>query len=146
MFSRFLRVAVVAACFAIPHEECQAAGRHYYSTWTYYPQRTYYYVNYHYKPVATAETYNYHYCIYYPATPRYVYYYNPYTRHYWGRYDLKEKGYSMLAEKDRKANLKEIPDAAFPKPTEMPAIPESADGEKMLPPPKPPTDEPKDLP
>ena len=52
----------------------------------------------------------------------------------------------MLAEKDRKANLKEIPDAAFPKPAEMPAIPESADGEKMLPPPTPPAEEPKDLP
>ena len=65
MFGRFLAVAIVAACVAIPHEECQAAGRHYYSSWSYYPQRTYYYVNYHYKPVETANTYNYHYCIYY---------------------------------------------------------------------------------
>jgi len=39
----------------------------------------------------------------------------------------------MLAEKDRKEDLKAIPEEAFPKPGEMPPIPDSDDGEKMLP-------------
>ncbi len=76
-----------------------ATGRHYYSTWTYHPQRTYYYTRYYYKPVATATTYSYHYCIYYTSQPRYVYYYNPVRRVYWGRYDLESKGYSQLLKK-----------------------------------------------
>jgi hypothetical protein len=146
MLARLFAAAVVVACLSVSAEESLADGRHYYSSWTYYPQRTYYYVYYYYKPYETATEYNYHYCIYYPATPRYVYYYNPYSKYYWGRYDTKEKGYSLLEEKDRKTNLKDIPESAFPKPSNMPAIPESKDGEKMLPPPKAPTDEPKDLP
>lgn len=109
------------------------AGRHYYGGWNYYPTRTYYYSNYYYKPQPTYEGYKHHYCVYYPTTPRYVYYYNPVRRVYWGRYDLTEKGYSMLAEKDRKEDLKAIPETAFPKPGEMPPIPDSEDGEKMLP-------------
>lgn len=146
MFARLIGLLVVVACVAPMQQECDAAGRHYYSTWSYYPQRTYYYVKYHYLPQSDQTDYSYHYCLYYPATPRYVYYYNPYSKLYWGRYDTVEKGYSLLAEKDRKANLKDIPAAAFPKPAEMPAIPDSQDGEKMLPPPAPPTDQPKDLP
>jgi len=146
MQTRLFGLLIAAACLACLPQESSAAGRHYYNSWSYYPQRTYYYVYYYYKPVEVSEDYSYHYCIYYPSTPRYVYYYNPYTKHYWGRYDLQDKGYSMLAEKDRKANLKEIPENAFPKPGEMPAIPESKDGEKMLPPPKPPAGDPKDLP
>lgn len=109
------------------------AGRHYYGGWTYYPTRTYYYSHYYYKPYAAYEGYRHHYCVHYPATPRYVYYYNPSSRVYWGRYDVKEKGYSLLAEKDRKEDLKAIPEKAFPKPGEMPPIPDSEDGEKMLP-------------
>jgi hypothetical protein len=109
------------------------AGRNYYGGWNYYPSRTYYYSNYYYKPQATYDGYKHHYCVYYPTKPRYVYYYNPVRRVYWGRYDLEEKGYSMLAEKDRKEDLKAIPEDAFPKPGAMPPIPDSEDGEKMLP-------------
>jgi hypothetical protein len=107
-------------------------GRHYYGGWSYYPQRTYYYTSYYYKPTPTYNSYNYHYCIYYPSQPQYVYYYNPYRKVYWGRYDLKAKGYSQLAEKDQKEDLKAIPETAFPKPGEMPGIPESDGTEKML--------------
>ncbi len=109
------------------------AGRHYYGGWNYYPSRTYYYSNYYYKPQPTYDGYKHHYCVYYTTQPRYVYYYNPVRRVYWGRYDLQEKGYSMLAEKDRKEELKSIPEEAFPKPGDMPPIPDSEDGEKMLP-------------
>jgi|GEM_PF-1259683 len=108
-------------------------ARHYYSSWTYYPSRTYYYSYYYYKPTPSYNSYQYHYCVYYTAQPRYVYYYNPVSQYYWGRYDLDEKGYSLLAEKDRKKDLKDIPEKAFPKPGEMPAIPGSEDGERMLP-------------
>lgn len=139
MLARLSPLLFVVACFVSTPQEC-LAQRHYYSSWSYYPQYTYYYTQYYYRPTVTSD-YSYHYCIYYPSSPRYVYYYNPYTRYYWGRYDTKEKGYSLLAEKDRKTNLKEIPEEAFPKPAEMPAIPESKDGEKMLPPPKAPTEE-----
>jgi hypothetical protein len=68
-----------------------------------------------------------------------VYYYNPVSQQYWGRFEFgedgKAKGYSLLAEKDRKEKLADIPESAFPKPAAMPAIPGTTDGEKMLPPP-----------
>lgn len=120
---------------AVATQEASAAAfrRHYYSSWSYYPQRTYYYSYYYYKPYTSYAKYDYHYCVYYPSRTRYVYYYNPVRRVYWGRYDLEKKGYSLLAEDDRKANLDEIPEAAFPEPGEMPAIPGAKDGERMIP-------------
>lgn len=124
-------------------------GRSYYSSWSYYPSSSYYYSSYYYKPYSSYTGYKYHYCVYYPSTPSYVYYYNPYTSQYWGRYDLEKKGYSLLAEKDRKKNLKEIPETAFPAPGKMPAIPESEDGVAMAEPEKdslPKGDAPKDVP
>lgn len=128
----FATLAVVAA---MPAAESHAAtlARHYYSGWSYYPSRTYYYSYYYYKPYASYNGYAHHYCVYYPARPRYVYYYNPVRRVYWGRYDTEKKGYSMLAEKDRKAELDQIPESAFPEPGQMPVIPEAEDGERMLP-------------
>ena len=139
---RLLLLALMLCSFA---SFAEAAGRHYYSSWSYYPRRSYYYVYYYYKPTPTYNSYNYHYCIYYPTRPRYVYYYNPYSRRYWGRYDLEKKGYSMLADKDRKEKLTDIAESAFPEPAEMPAIPEAKDGERMTPPPAVP-ENPKDLP
>jgi hypothetical protein len=113
-------------------------GRQYYASWNYYPQRSYYYTTYYYKPYATYASYDYHYCIYYPSYPKYVYYYNPYKKVYWGRYDLEAKGYSLLAEKDRKGTLKEIDEKAFPAPAKMPDIPEAEDKVSMDAPPAPP--------
>lgn len=134
-----LVVSTLIAAFAsltIPASDADAAyrlRRSYYSSWSYYPKRTYYYRYYYYKPYNAYDGYKYHYTIYYPTQPRYVYYYNPGTKYYWGRYDLEEKGYSMLAEKDRKTKLEDIPESAFPKPGKMPAIPESKDGETIPP-------------
>jgi len=130
-----LLVAVVVACSS---SSVQAYGG-YYSGYTYYPSRSYYASYYYYKPYYSYPTYNYHYCVYYPSTPNYVYYYNPYSGNYWGRYDLQAKGYSLLEEKDRKAKLADIPESAFPKPGNMPADPESTDGSKIPAPPAPPT-------
>lgn len=133
-FSRVVTFTLLAigCCFSVASAGYNS-GRHYYGGWNYHPKRTYYYSHYYYKPQPNYSGYKHHYCIYYPSQPRYVYYYNPVARHYWGRYDLKEKGYSLLAEKDRKEELTAIPDQAFPKPSAMPAIPESTDGEKMIP-------------
>ncbi|MFN4261161.1 MAG: hypothetical protein ACK4RK_17875 [Gemmataceae bacterium] len=129
------------------HSEGNAAAyRQYYSGWSYYPSRSYYYRTYYYKPYATYPDYKYHYCVYYPTTPNYVYYYNPVSNQYWGRYDLKAKGYSMLEAKDRKANVKDIPESAFPKPGKMPSIPDSEDAVAMDAPPPDLPKEPKDLP
>src|ERR1700733_5353281 len=85
MYARLFGLLVVVASFAVVQQDCHADGRHYYSSWSYYPQRTYYYVKYYYRPQPAVEDYSYHYCIYYPAAPRYVYYYNPYSHVYWGR-------------------------------------------------------------
>lgn len=125
-------------------------GRQYYSTWSYYPTYGYYYTYYRYQPVVDAPTYDYHYCVHYP-TQRYVYYYNPVRRVYWGRYDLEKQGYSMLEDKDRKGDLASIPESAFPAPGKMPNIPDVKDGVAMSKPPevpsgKPPADVPTGTP
>lgn len=144
-----LAAVMLAPGLAVPVSAI-AAGfgpRQYYeTTWTYTPSYGYYYVHYYYLPVVTYTTYEHHYCIYYPSQPNYIYYYNPTAQVYWGRYELGSKGdkrYSLLAEKDRKKDLKEIPDKAFPKPGKMPTIPGAKDDVTIqLPPDNVPEDKP----
>lgn len=129
-----LAVAVLVAALA---SLGAAAPRQYYSDWMYHPGKQYHYRSYYYKPNANFAGYNYHYAIHYPSEPRYVYYFNPYKRTYWGRYDTQGRPgqeYSLLAEKDCREVLKDIPAAAFPAPGKMPAIPESSDGAPIEPP------------
>jgi hypothetical protein len=114
-------------------------ARHYYSSWSYYSYRNYYYSTYYYYPTTYATTYNYHYVVHYPSQPRYYYYYNPVRRSYWGRYDLQAEGYSLLAEKDRKEHLSDIPESAFPTPGMLPAVPGTEDSLTMAVPPAAPT-------
>lgn len=144
---RFLAVSclvAVAAALASP-SEALAQRQYYDNSWYYNEVNSYHYCKYYYYPTATSTTYSYHYVIYYPSTPTYYYYYNPGRRYYWGRFEVDEKGkakgYSLLEEKDRKGKLTDIDEKAFPKPGEMPSIPESADNVKME---KPPVDLPKD--
>lgn len=115
------------------------AGFHpYYSRW--HPATRYsYYRTYYYQPNA------YDYVLYYPKLqPRYLYYYNPVARTYWGRFDVKTKGYSLLAEADRKGALKDIPDSKFPEPADLPPVHGDKDQDKVE---APPTDDlPIDLP
>jgi hypothetical protein len=115
-----------------------AAYRQYYSNWVSAPERGYSYCVYYFKPNAADTEYQQHYCIAHPRRPNYVYYYNPATKAFWGRY-LVSSGdrphYSELAEKDRKGSLDQIPESAFPEPGAMPPIPRSTDGALMLPPP-----------
>jgi len=108
-------------------------GQQYYGNWSYYPSRGYNYCSYYYKPYVSYPSYSYHYCICYPSQPSYVYYYNPHRGYYWGRYDLNAKGYSLLAEADRKATVAEIPESAFPKAGQMPLIPTGVDDGKEVP-------------
>ena len=130
----------LAAVSALGVPALASSLRQYYDTsYTYSESYNYYYVRYYYLPVATATAYEYHYCIYYPSRPSYVYYYNPVSQVYWGRYELGSKGderYSILAEKDRKKELKDIPESAFPKPAKMPKIPGAKDEVAIEPPPE----------
>jgi hypothetical protein len=132
---KLMSIALLSATvfsLAIPTAEAAfAAYRQRYSSWSYYPARSYYYRTYYYKPAVSYSSYNHHYCVYYTSRPSYVYYYNPVRRVYWGRYDLKAGGYSMLEEKDRSGDLESIPESAFPAPGEMPVIPDSEDGERI---------------
>ena len=123
------------------------ARQYYTPAWTFNPNFGYYYTTYYFQPVAVVEpvvlvetpVYTYHYAIYYPAQPTYVYYYNPTTQVYWGRYEIGSKGekrYSILAQKDRKKNLKDIPESAFPPLAAMPKIPGAKDDVTMLAPPE----------
>ncbi|TVP97637.1 MAG: hypothetical protein EA381_14520, partial [Planctomycetaceae bacterium] len=89
---------------------------------------TYHYTHYYYTPV------RYHVVVCYPSRPRYFYYYNPYRRTYWGRFDTEGapgQQYSILAPEDRRENLADIPESAFPPPGPMPVIPES-DGDERI--------------
>ena len=131
-----LAVATLGLLAATSEAGYRGYGRQYYTSWTYYNTSSYYYSTYYYHPTPTATTYSYHYVVYYPSRPRYYYYYNPVSRHYWGRYDVQEKGYSLLAEEDRKEKLADIKEEAFPKPGPMPAVPGTEDGLKMEVPPE----------
>ncbi len=131
---RFLIIATVLAGCMLTAQQSQAAHRQYYSSWSYHPRHSYYYRTYYHRPHVRYNSYNYHYCVHYPSRPRYVYYYNPHSRRYWGRFDLEgTEGaqYSILDPEDRKERLSDIPEAAFPEPAEMPIIPGSEDGERV---------------
>ena len=127
-------VATVGTCSSLTapqSAEAQITYRQYYAAWCYYPQRKYYYRRYYYKPTVNFRGYKHHYTIYYPTRPNYVYYYNPHRKVFWGRYDLEQEGYSMLAKDDQDGELKNIDESSFPPPGKMPDIPDSKDGIKI---------------
>lgn len=135
---RTLATAALAIFFLAMSEapEAQARGPRYYAggyssrmAGSGYSYRTYRYHSPRYGG------YRYHVATYHPRYPRHVYYYNPYTRKYWGRYDLVSGGYSQLQEEDKRESLADIPDSAFPTPTQMPP-PEAGMEGLMLPPPE----------
>jgi hypothetical protein len=124
-------VLALAAPFLASAEPVRAGDyytRQYYGNWSRY--QNYYYRSYYYKPSPTYYGYKHHYVIYYPTSPNYYYYYNPYKKYYWGRCPTQLNGtaqYSLLAEADRKGDLEQIPESAFPAPGAMPKIPEAKD-------------------
>jgi hypothetical protein len=101
-------------------------GRQYYSGWQRSAQG-FYFTTHHYRPDAGAMAFNTNYAVFYPETPRYIYFFNPLKGTYWGRFDVKTKGYSLLAEKDRAGRLKDIPEKAFPDEGPLPEIPDAKD-------------------
>lgn len=125
-------LAAIQTAQALP----QGYGRQYYGTWAY--QNNCYVRTYYYQPYVGYSGYQSSYVYYYPSQPRYYYYYNPTTQVYWGRSPVKSDKpvYSLLKKEDRKKDLKDIPESAFPEPTDPPAIPDSKDGVKMILPPK----------
>lgn len=137
--ARFLLLLIASSAMLVASPEQSSAGH--YSPYSYHSRYGYYYSRYYYKPRASHRGYRYHYAIHYPSRPRHVYYYNAYKGLYWGRFDLEGKPgeqYSLLEGADRKGLLKEIPEAAFPKPAEMPRVPESEGDDRIEPPPTPP--------
>jgi hypothetical protein len=122
-------LALVALALA-PAQASAYGSRQYYSGWRNNSRGGYYYRSYYYKPRPSYYGYKHHYVVYYPSRPKYYYYYNPYKNQYWGRCPVETDGkgeYSMLAEGDRKANLDDIPEKAFPEPGRMPRIPEATE-------------------
>ncbi|MFN8711097.1 MAG: hypothetical protein ACK526_23525 [Planctomyces sp.] len=132
-------ILVAALAAAVNCEEAAAGGpRQYYSEWVKRPNQSYHYRHYYFKPSASYSGYRHHYVVYHPQKPKHLYFYNPYTKTYWGRCPLGTNGapkYSQLAEKDRRSVIRQIPETAFPEPSEPPVIPEATDNEKLdLPP------------
>jgi hypothetical protein len=125
---KFLALAgAVALVAALGVSSAQAgSGRQYYSGWQHSP-RGCFFSTYFYKPSASSPTYCHNYAIWYPSAPNFVYYFNPYKGTYWGRFDVKTKGYSLLAEKDRAGQLKDIPEKAFPAEGPLPQVPDAKD-------------------
>lgn len=105
----------------------------YYGNWNYYPSRGYNYCSYNYRPYDSYPNYSHHYCVAYPSQPNYVYYYNPYQGQYWGRCDLVNNTYSLLAPQDRRPTLKEIPETAFPPGEQMPLVPAGVENGNPVP-------------
>jgi hypothetical protein len=118
--------AVAVAAFGVWSARAAFTGRQYYDAWR-SSGKGYYFSVHHYKPSRDAAGYLTNYAVWHPSLPRYVYYYNPAKKTYWGRYNVQTKGYSLLAEKDRTGRLRDIPDKAFPPEGELPQVPEAKD-------------------
>jgi hypothetical protein len=133
-----LPIVLLLAGVSVVGQANPYSPRQYYGGIQKHPRANYSYRPYYYKPSPTYAGYRHHYAIYVPSQPKHVYFYNPYKKVYWGRCPINTGGqpqYSLLAEKDRKGNLEEIPESAFPAPGEPPPVPESTDGAKLeLPP------------
>ncbi len=60
--------------------------------------------------------------IVYDNQPDKAYYYDPYTREFRGRFDMKARAYSLLPPDSRRGDVNDIDPAAFPPPGVMPTI------------------------
>ena len=111
--------------------------RQYYGNWHRH-QSGHFYRTYYYKPHTNYAGYRHHYVVLFPNRPKHVYFYNPYTKRYWGRCPSLHGGkpdYQHLTLEDQKQTLSEIPESAFPESKGLPPLPESKDGAQLdLPP------------
>ena len=103
--------------------------RQYYGAWHKHTSG-YAYRPYYYKPSPQHVGFKHHYVIRQPKDNKHLYFYNPYKKQYWGRCPIEsaKPSYSLLKEADRRANLAEIPESAFPPPGDLPPIPGAEDG------------------
>jgi hypothetical protein len=125
-----LAVASMLGTLAEPTLANPYAPRQYYGNWRRHATYSYTYRTYYYKPSPTYVGYRHHYVFSFPSRPKHYYFYNPYTKVFWGRCPVNAQGngaYSLLAEGDRRGNVEDIPEEAFPKPGKMPRIPEATD-------------------
>lgn len=136
-------LALTLLCFMGSASVSEARGdgtRQYYGNWSTHSSGKYSYRPYYYKPTASYVGYKHHYVIHVPSRPNHNYFYNPYTKKFWGRcpstYKSETATYSMLSDKDRHGDLSKIAEDKFPPPSStLPAIPESSDGQPIdLPP------------
>lgn len=108
-----------------------------YSAWSFSKEKGYYFAKFTYKPSAGPCEPKTHYCILKPDEPHRVYYFNPYEKKFWARFDAKAeegKQFSVLKPEARKETLAEIAEREFPEPAAAPELPEATDGETVEPP------------
>ena len=130
MLAMLVMVGTLFSSLSTPALANPYTPRQYYGGWNKHPSKNYHYRAYYYKPSPTYSGYKHHYVIYFPSKPTYYYYYNPYSKAYWGRCPVKSEGkgeYSLLAEADRRGSLEEIAEKAFPPMGRMPKMPEATD-------------------
>lgn len=111
------------------------APRQYYSDWQKAPQGNHYVRKYYSKPTPSYSGYRVHEVHYFPKKPSHYYYYNPKAQKYWGRCPTDAGGapkYSLLKLDDRKKDIDQIPESAFPPPAALPPIPDSDPKEGAL--------------
>jgi hypothetical protein len=145
-------LAVIAAIAAKAANQSDhsghTGGRQYYGNWHGHTSGTggASYRTYYYKPTPDFVGFKHHYVMHYDSHPQFNYFYNPYTKQFWGRCaagEVGEASYSLLEQTDRSGDINKIAESAFPKPGAMPPIPESKDGETLdLPPDDLPSSEP----
>jgi hypothetical protein len=131
-------LASIVLCSGWVEAQHKFGHRQFYGGWNRHPTHGYHYRPYYYKPTPTFNGFKHHYVIHHPSHPNHLYFFNPYTKKYWGRCPAQRDGvgrYSLLPEAARKGSLKEIKESDFPEPGDVPPIPESSDGEPLdLPP------------
>jgi hypothetical protein len=106
----------------------------YYSNWSYDQAHSYYFCTCYFKSCATAD-YSKYYCVYSPSCGNYVYFYNPVSKLYWGRFDEQAKGFAVLPAADQKTVISDLPQDKFGAPAAQVAIPGSQVAENMPSPP-----------
>lgn len=109
---------------AAPQPTPAQQPRQFYGKWERKAGNSYYHRTYVFQP-KRGGAYKQHYAIYYPRQKgrKFVYFYNPEKRTYWGRYDVTAHTYSTLAPQDRGPRLTDIPAEAFPPGGDMPPLP-----------------------
>jgi hypothetical protein len=126
--SRMLNLmAVVALGFvpALAKAAPEPQPQQFYGKWQ--EAKNYFYRSYFFKPTSDAKEYQEHKVIFYKEDPRFYYYYNPKSGHFWGRGLVGSAGscheqYQLLAPQDQKADLNDIPGKAFPTPAAPPKL------------------------